>query len=120
MHPTMSTTASNDVNQQLASWSENFAKTMGDWLQAIVLFGGLAKGEFVPEKSDVNILLVFRTVNIEVLDRAAPLVRQGALEFRLAAMLVTEADLIDSADVFPIKFQDMQRRHKLMWGEDPF
>ena len=74
----------------------------------------------MPEQSDVNVLLVFRTVNIEVLDRAAPLVRQGALEFRLAAMLVTEADLRDSADVFPIKFQDMQRRHKLLWGEDPF
>ncbi len=74
----------------------------------------------MPEQSDVNVLLVFRTVNVGVLDRAAPLVRQGVLEFRLSAMLATEADLRDLADVFPIKFQDMQRRHKLLWGEDPF
>jgi predicted nucleotidyltransferase len=116
----MSTTISNDLNDRLAVWSENFAKTLGDSLQSIVLYGGLAKGEFVPGQSDVNILIVFRSVAIEVLDRAAPQVRQGALEFRLAAMLATEADLRDLADVFPIKFQDMQRRHKVLWGEDPF
>jgi predicted nucleotidyltransferase len=108
------------INQQLTGWSENFAKTLGDSLQAIVLFGGLAKGEFVPEQSDVNVLIVFRTVTLSVLDCAAPLIRQGMLEFRLAAMLVTEADLRNSADVFPTKFQDMQRHHRLLWGEDPF
>jgi predicted nucleotidyltransferase len=110
----------NDVDQRVALWSENFARTLGDSLLSLVLYGGLAKGEFVPYQSDVNVLIVFRTATIEVLDRAAPLVRQGALEFRLAAMLATEADLRDLADVFPIKFQDMQRRHKVLWGEDPF
>ena len=116
----MNTAVSNDINQRLAGWSEKFAKTLGDFLQSIVLFGGLAKGEFVPEQSDVNILLVLRAINLDVLDHAAPLVRQGVLDFRLAAMLVTEANLRSSADVFPIKFQDMQRHHKILWGEDPF
>ncbi|HLH52439.1 MAG TPA: nucleotidyltransferase domain-containing protein [Verrucomicrobiae bacterium] len=116
----MNTAVSNDVNHRLADWSENFARALGDALQSIVLFGGLAKGEFVPEQSDVNVLIVFRTVTRPVLDRAAPLIRQGVLEFRLATMLVTEADLRDSADVFPIKYQDMQRHHKVLWGEDPF
>ena len=68
----------------------------------------------------MNVLLVFRSVNLDILDQVAPLIRQGVLEFRLTAMLVTEADLRDSADVFPIKFQDMQRHHRVLWGEDPF
>ena len=110
----------NDVNQQVTRWCEGFAAALGDSLQSIVLFGGLAKGEFVPSQSDVNVLIVFRTINVAVLDRAAPLVRQGTLEFGLSAMLLTEGDLRDSADVFPIKFLDMQRRHKVLWGEDPF
>lgn len=116
----MSSAVFTNINQQLTGWSENFAKTLGDSLQSIVLFGGLAKGEFVPDQSDVNVLLVFRHVTLPVLERAAPLIRQGRLEFGLATMLVTEADLRDSADVFPIKFQDMQRHHKVLWGEDPF
>lgn len=116
----MTPTVTNDVNQQVARWCEGFATDLGDSLQSIVLFGGLAKGEFVPSQSDVNVLIVFRTINVAVLDRAAPLVRQGSLEFGLSAMLLTEGDLRDSADVFPIKFLDMQRRHKVLWGEDPF
>lgn len=112
--------SADDVNQRLAAWSETFAKTFGNTLQSIVLFGGLAKGEYLPGQSDVNVLLVFRTVTVSVLDLAAPLIRQGGLEFRLAAMLVTEADLRDSADVFPIKFQDMRRHHRVILGESPF
>lgn len=116
----MNPATANDVNQQVAHWCDDFAKTLGDSLQAVVLFGGLAKDEFVPEQSDVNILIVLRRVDVNVLDRAAPLVRQGRLEFGLSAMLMTEADLRDSAEIFPIKFLDMQRRHKVLWGEDPF
>jgi predicted nucleotidyltransferase len=112
--------AATDINQRLAAWSETFAKTLGDAVQSIVLFGGLAKGEFLPGQSDVNVLLVFRTLTVPVLDLAAPLIRQGGLEFRLAAMLVTEAELRDSADVFPIKFQDMRRHHRVILGESPF
>lgn len=110
----------NDIEQQLTRWTADFAKGMGDSLRAVILYGGLAKGEFIPSQSDVNVLLLFRTVYLDVLNRAAPLVRQGRLEFGLSAMLLTSDDLRDSADIFPIKFLDMQRRHKVLWGDDPF
>jgi len=109
-----------DIQQTLSRWCDEFSRSLDGSLQAMVLFGGLAKDEFVPEQSDVNVLIVLRTVEMSVLNRAAPFVRQGQLEFGLSAMLMTEADLRDSADIFPIKFLDMQRRHKLLWGEDPF
>jgi hypothetical protein len=116
----MNPASANNVNQQVTHWCEDFARALDGSLQAVVLFGGLAKDEFVPEQSDVNILIILRTVEVAVLDRVAPLVRRGQLEFGLSAMLMTEADLRDSADIFPIKFLDMQRCHKVLWGEDPF
>lgn len=116
----MNPASANEVKQQLAQWCDGFAKALDGLLQAVVLYGGLAKDEFVPEQSDVNVLIVLRTVELAVLDRAAPFVRQGQLEFGLSAMLMTEADLRDSADIFPIKFLDMQRCHKVLAGEDPF
>lgn len=108
------------IQETLSRWCGDLASALDGSLQSIVLFGGLAKGEFVPEQSDVNMLVVLRTVDVAVLDRAAPYVRQGRLEFGLSAMLMTEADVCDSAEIFPIKFLDMQRRHKLLWGEDLF
>jgi hypothetical protein len=116
----MNPASANDVNQQVTRWCDEFAKALAGSLQAVVLFGGLAKDEFVAEQSDVNVLILLRTVEVAILDRVAPFVRQGQLEFGLSAMLMTEADLRDSADIFPIKFLDMQRCHKILWGEDPF
>ncbi|MCZ7641192.1 MAG: hypothetical protein M5U12_37170 [Verrucomicrobia bacterium] len=104
----------------LERWCPLLVRAVGEPLQALVLYGGLAKGEFVPGHSDVNVAVVLRTVTIEVLERAAPVLQQGVHEFRLAALLVTEDDLRDTADVFPIKYLDMQRHHRLLWGEDPF
>lgn len=104
----------------LERWCLMLVRAVGEPLQALVLYGGLAKGEFVPGHSDVNVAVVLRTVTIEVLERAAPVLQQGGLEFRLAALLLTEEDLRDTADVFPIKYLDMQRHHRLLWGEDPF
>lgn len=116
----MNPASANDVNQQVAHWCDDFARAMDGSVQALVLFGGLAKDEFVPEQSDVNVLIILRSVEVAVLDRAAPLMRRGQLEFGLSALLMTEADLRDSSDIFPIKFLDMQRRHKVLWGDDPF
>lgn len=115
-----SSPAASNTFRQAQRWSDGLAPVLGDDLQAVVLFGGLAKGEFVPGHSDVNVLIVFRRLDAAILDRAAPFVRQGGLEFGLAAMLVTEADLRDLADVFPIKYLDMQRRHQVLYGDDPF
>ena len=84
----MNPASANDVNQQVTQWCDDFARALDGSLQAVVLFGGLAKDEFVPEQSDVNVLIVLRTADIAVLDRAAPLVRQGQLEFGLSAMLM--------------------------------
>ena len=116
----MNPAVANDANQQVAQWCDDFVKALDGSLQSVVLYGGLAKDEFIPEQSDVNVLIVLRTVQVAVLDRVGPFVRQGRLEFGLSAMLMTEADLRDSAEIFPIKFLDMQRCHKVLWGEDPF
>lgn len=109
-----------DLEPRLRRWSTTLSQTLGDALQAVVLFGGLAKGEFIAGHSDVNVLVALRSADMAVLDRAAPVLQQGTAEFRLAALLLTEADLRDSADVFPIKFLDLQRYHLVLWGEDPF
>lgn len=37
-----------EINQQLSRWCDEFGKALGNSLQSIVLFGGLAKDEFVP------------------------------------------------------------------------
>jgi len=106
------------VREGLESFCAGLQDALGDQLVSIVLYGGLAKGEYVPGSSDVNVMLVFREATVEVLDRAAPPVRRGMLEFALSVLVLTEEGLGRSTDVFPIKFLDMQNHHRVLWGKD--
>lgn len=95
-------------------------EVLGKQLVAVVLYGGLAKGEYVPETSDVNVMIVLDEVTVSSLDKAAPIIQGGVRDFRLSAMLLSETDLRRSTEVFPVKFLDMQRHHRVLWGKDVF
>jgi hypothetical protein len=78
----------------------------------------VAKGEYSPANSDVNVMLVLAEVTVETLDRAAGPLQQGIHEMNLAVMVLSEEDLHRSTDVFPTKFLDIQRHHRVLWGKD--
>ena len=38
--------------------------TLGDQLESIILYGGLARGEFAADRSDVNLMVVLKEVTL--------------------------------------------------------
>lgn len=102
----------------LERFCEQLKEAEGDELISIILYGDLAKGEYTPMSSDVNVMVVLKSVTTENLDKAASPFRQGQRDFRLALLLLSEHDLRHSTDVFPIKFLDMQQQHQVLWGDD--
>lgn len=99
---------------------EQLREALGDQLVSVVLYGGLAKGEYLPETSDVNVMIVFDRVTVSSLDKIASIIQGGVRDFRLATMLLSESDLPRSTEVFPVKFLDMCRHHRVLWGKDVF
>ena len=91
---------------------------LGERLVAVVLYGGIAKGEYAPLTSDVNAMVVLRDATTATLDRMVAPVQEGMRDCRLAVMVLTEEDLRRSTDVFPVKFLDMQRHHRVLCGRD--
>jgi len=101
---------------------DRFAAALRDALEkhliSVILYGGLAKGEYAPRSSNVNLLVVVDRVTIELLDRAVAPVEAAERDFRLAIMILGESDLQRSAEVFPVKFLDIQGSHRVVWGRD--
>jgi len=85
-------------------------------LVSVVLFGSLARGDFNPHSSDANLLLIFRTVTPALLERIAPALEAARRDFDPSPMILAQADLPVCADVFPIKFRDIQRHHIVLAG----
>lgn len=106
------------VHQSVARFVTALRQALGDHLISVILYGGVAKGEYAPRSSNVNLLVVVDRVTIELLDRAVGPVEAAERDFRLAIMILGESDLKRSAEVFPVKFLDIQESHRVVWGHD--
>lgn len=117
-HPGRERDLPEEVGHNLEQLCEELAASLGDRLEAIVLYGGLARGEYNPPSSDVNLLVVVREADVDTLDRMAEPLRDAALRIPLSLMVATEADLDRSTDIFPTRFLEMQRHHRILHGRD--
>ena len=90
-----------------------------DDLVAIVLFGSAAEGA-LRATSDVNVIVILRAF-----ERARADALRGALRVAQAAagvrvMFLRHDEIEAAAAAFAQKFADIKRRHRVLWGEDPF
>jgi predicted nucleotidyltransferase len=92
----------------------------GEQLVSLSVFGSVATEDFHPGTSDINAVLVLTEVCLPQLQKSQELCRR-LKKFRLAAPLVmTEAFIRTSADVFPIEFLEIKEKHRLLAGKDCF
>ncbi len=107
-----------EVGEGLDRLCRGLREALGDQLISLILYGGLARGEYAQPNSNVNVMIVVAEASVEVMDRALPAVQAGMRDLRLAVMFLSANDLRRSTDVFPTKFLDMQRHHRVLWGRE--
>ena len=95
-------------------------KAYGGDLHAVVLYGSAASGEFVPKRSDYNVLVIVDRLPLERLQAAAAVTRAWREAGNPAPMTLTLAEWRSSADIFPMEYADILERHKVLHGSPPF
>jgi len=109
------------VRDRITEWTTSLATALKDDLVAILLVGGVARGDYRPAESDVNAIVVLRNATFDKLDAissAMQAVRYGA---RVEATILTESELPGSCDAFPLLYDEIKRWHLLLVGStDPF
>jgi predicted nucleotidyltransferase len=106
------------VSEGLDRFVTSAREALGDSLRSVVLFGSAAEGR-LRATSDVNVLLVLSAWD----DRADALrepLRGAQAAVGLSPMFVLEKELAAAALAFPVKFADIQRRRRVLFGADPF
>jgi len=91
----------------------------GSDLIAVVLYGSATGSEFIPRRSDLNLLILLARVNVAALETARDLAGRWRRE-RVVPVLMTGTDLHSSLDVFPIEMLELQTSRIVLWGQDPF
>ena len=92
----------------------------GDRLEAVILYGSAARGEFVPGRSNVNVLLIVGEHDIEALRRYAKRHRRWAKENLVAPLVLASTEISATTGSFPLEYLDIQQTHVLLQGHDPF
>lgn len=90
----------------------------GDDLVSIILYGSAAGEGYRPKKSDINFMIVLSEESIGALDRAFNVVKKWRKKNVAIPLILTEAYLQTSLDVFPIEYLNFQRNYLLVYGKD--
>lgn len=104
--------------------AQDFARSLveryGDEVVSVVLYGSAARGDYKEGLSDLNTLVLLRTISPELLRRGTEIARAWAEEGNPPPLMFSESEWYASADVFPIELGDIAEAHVVLHGTDPF
>ncbi|MEO8099927.1 MAG: nucleotidyltransferase domain-containing protein [Acidobacteriota bacterium] len=87
-------------------------------LVSVILYGSAASGQN-DRFSDLNVLCVLKDITPKELASGEPILRWWRELGNPAPLLMSEEEVYNSADSFPIEFRDMQHRRRVLFGPDP-
>ncbi|MBI5411057.1 MAG: hypothetical protein HZA21_03600 [Nitrospirae bacterium] len=109
-----------EVRQTLRSYLAEVTALFGAALQGVILYGSAAQGDFLPGRSNINLLLLVSSCDLPTLQQYAKVHKRWNGEGIVAPLFLSEAELRASADVFPLEYSEIKEQHVLLAGRDPF
>jgi predicted nucleotidyltransferase len=108
------------VRETLRPYLAQVQKLFGSALEAVILYGSAAGGEYVPGKSNINLLILLAKQDTELLEQYAALHKRWQKEQIVVPLFLTASELKSSLELFPLEYLEIQEQHVLLAGRDPF
>lgn len=106
------------MKNEFAAFIDDVKASHGKNLAAVILYGSAATGDFLPRKSDYNLLIALDEITPKDLRNAHACMREWAKMGHPVPVYFTVSELQTAADVFPIEFHNMERARKVLYGAD--
>jgi predicted nucleotidyltransferase len=108
-----------ELKGHLTEFVETIKKISDGNLKSIILYGGVAKGDYTKGKSNTNILLIFEEIDLDTLDKLSIHFQKAIAEFQFSPFLLTTSEIEPAKKVFAVKLFDIQQHNILLYGENP-
>ncbi|MDE3119067.1 MAG: hypothetical protein KGO52_16895 [Nitrospirota bacterium] len=109
-----------EVRQTLRSYLAEVRQLFGQALEAVILYGSAAGNEFLPDRSNLNILIVLAKQETGLLAQYAKVHKRWGKERIVVPLFLTQAELQASSELFPLEYLEIKEQHVLLVGHDPF
>src|SRR5436309_14812976 len=90
------------------------ARALGERLVALLLYGSWARGTHVPDRSDVNTLLICDTADDALFEALASAVRDWTRAGQPAPLILTEREWRESAGALPTEYEGMREARRFV------
>jgi len=87
-------------------------------LVSVTLFGSAAGGDFNPETSDINLLIILTSMDPQLIARSADLQKRLEKQRFARPLFMDKAYIASSLDSYPMEFLDMKGCRTVLFGED--
>ena len=109
-----------EVRQTLRSYVAEVARLFGPALEGILLYGSAACGDYLPGRSNLNLMVILTAYDAVKLGQYAKFHRRWQKEGIVVPLFLTEREVRTGAECFPLEYLDIQHAHVLLKGRDPF
>ena len=109
-----------EVGQTLRSYVAEVARIFGPTLEGILLYGSAACGDYLPGRSNLNLMVILSAHDAVKLAQYAKVHRRWQKEGIVVPLFLTEREVRTGADCFPLEYLDVKHAHVLLKGRDPF
>jgi len=99
---------------------EELKTILGERLVSVVLYGSQAAGDHTGKNSDINLLIITKTLMTEELQSLSKVIVPWVKEGNHPPLFLTQNHLKDFASVFPVEILDIQHSHQVLYGNDYF
>ncbi len=109
-----------ETQKLLHAYVKEVKGLFGEQLEGVLLYGSAVRGEFLPGRSNLNVLLLVSSYDQPLLKGYSAIHRRWSKEQIVAPLFLTEEELHSSASVFPLEYLEIQEQHRVLGGRDPF
>lgn len=106
------------MQNEFANFIDDMKATHGENLASVILYGSAAAGDFVPKRSDYNLLIALHEITPKDLRSAHACMREWTKMGHPIPVYFTVSELKNAADVFPIEFHYMEKARRVLYGAD--
>jgi predicted nucleotidyltransferase len=107
-----------DTMELLNELVAKLERAFSDRLVSVILYGSAASPDRADRFSDLNVLCVLKEVTPRELMEGEPVLKWWHEKRQPWPLLMSEEEVHNSADSFPIEFHDMKERRKVLYGLD--
>ena len=109
-----------ETQKLLQAYTKDTKGAFGDQLEGLLIYGSAVRGEFLPGRSNLNVLLVVTGSDRATLKRYDPILKRWGKEGVITPLFLTDREIRTFSTLFPLEFLEIQEHHRVLGGRDPF